>query len=49
MLFLSPADGEPDARAPADLGSVHVWRTLTSHEGVLPLGQGENLPFDTER
>jgi hypothetical protein len=49
VLFLSPADGEPDARVPADLASVHVWRTLTSREGVLPLGQGEELPFDTER
>ncbi len=49
VLFLSPADGEPDAPVPADLSSVQVWRTLTSREGVLPLGKGEELPFDTER
>jgi hypothetical protein len=28
---------------------VQAWRTLTSREGVLPLAQGEELPFDTER
>lgn len=48
VLFLSPVDGEPDARPRTDLGSVQVWRTLTSREGVLPLGHGEELPFDTE-